>query len=150
MIYFRKNIHYQYERFLQLRQLVKSKETRGEHMVLYGCANLYFKSLWVNFLQYIYKSIVERQGKLIIITYIHNGHLYKIPIKIKKGPQLIDRVTDEEGKDCKLDIIPFFGPDHDWHGQELTPSFWNKKRLDFKLFNDKEYCFTSNEKIVFN
>ena len=150
LYFFRKHIQHQYKRFLQLRDLVKTKESRGEHMILYGCFNLYLKSLWVQFLQYIYDSIVHREGKLIIITYVINGHFYRIPIRIKKGPQLIDKVIDEEGKDCKLDVIPFFGPDHNWHGQELTPSFWNKKNLKFTLHNGTQYSFSVNEKIVFN
>jgi len=135
-----------YRKFRSLNNLVSTRyKTIG--MILWVSCCMVAKMYWMNFLHWANNSIEYIDNRTAIISYVLNGKLYRMVVKAKKGPTNILLVFDSEQNDVTEQVVPFIGPAQNWHGNEFTPSFWNKKSLTFELANGDNKTFYENEKI---
>jgi len=81
----------------------------------------------------------------------HNMKWYKVPFSIHRGPLLkeITSIKTEFGQDLTDDILPFAGPEHNFFGMGITPSFFNCEGLIIVCEN-QTYFFSRNTPIVFS
>lgn len=132
-----------YRKFRKVNKLVETKyKTIG--MILWVSISMIAKMYWLEFLQWANTSI-NYKNKSVIISYTVNGKLYKIETKIKKGPDSVLLVMDENLEDITDEITPFLGINEDWHQNSFTPSFWNRKSLTFELDSGQHKTFLENE-----
>lgn len=117
-------------------------------MILWISCKMIVKMYWLNFLQWINTSIQHVDKHTAIVSYVLNGRLYRIAVKERRGPCDILLVTDENDESVMDEIIPFYGPNYDWHGFRFTPQFWNKSKLHFELADGTSQTFEHNEDIV--
>ena len=55
------------------------------------------------------------------ITYAINDKIYKIRSNFKKGPCPILKISNENNVDITYDILPYLGPNYDWHNNKFYP-----------------------------
>ncbi len=138
-----------YEKFQDLNQFVSTRY-KNKFRILYITFSIIGKMLWLKFLQWINNS-VEHVDKHYILSYVMNGKLYKKVLTFRKGPSLVLLVTDDKHEDVSEQIIPYLGPNDDWHGYPFTPSFFNKESLTFETSDGKDpKTFLKEERIDLN
>jgi hypothetical protein len=136
-----------YKKFRELNKLV-SRQYKTVGMILYVSICMVLKMYWINFLQWSNNSIEVLNKKNISISYILNGKIYKVLIKAKKGPNLVLLVTDENNEDVTDIVLPYLGPNNDWHHNFFKPCFWNKKFLCFELSSGEMKSFKEDDTII--
>lgn len=109
-----------------------------------------FGILYVTILQKLNKSIVKIDKNKYEITYVINGKLYKMLVSPTRGPALVLQVSNELQNDITDEIIPFLGPNYNFHGQDFSPNYLNHQLLTFELFNGEEKTFEKKEIIKLN
>lgn len=72
-----------------------------------------------------------------IVTYILNKKTYKMFVEHARGPSKILHITNENNKDITDIVLPYLGPNFDWHGTDkpLTPKFFNCEKIFITDFN---------------
>lgn len=110
-------------------------------------ANSYilFMALYVNFIQKINKTITKIDKNRYEVMYTIRGVLYKMVVNQTVGPPKILLVSDENGDDVTDDILPYLGPENDFHGNNFYPVFFGKKSLELVLINGDSKTFEHNE-----
>jgi hypothetical protein len=136
-----------YKKFRELNNLV-AKQYKTVGMILYVSICMIMKMYWMNFIQWTNYSLEVLNKKDISISYVLNGKLYKILIKAKKGPNLVLLVTDENNEDITDTVLPYLGPNNDWHHNTFKPNFWNKKFMCFELSSGEMKSFQEHDAIV--
>jgi hypothetical protein len=135
-----------YRRFRELNKLVETKyKTIG--MILWVSLSMVAKMYWMNFLQWANNTIDHIDNKTVIVSYVLNGKLYRMVVRPRKGPTNVLLITDEDDEDVSDTVLPFMGPNQDWHYKEFSPSFWNKKSLTFEMSTGLQKTFSENQKI---
>lgn len=142
----KESIIVRYRRFRQLNHLVESRyKTIG--MILWVSVSMVAKMYWLNFLHWANNSIEHIDHKTAIVSYVLNGKLYRMVVRPRRGPTNVLLVTDEDHSDLSDLILPFMGPNQDWHNRQFTPDFWGKKSLSFELSTGDQKTFYQHDKI---
>ena len=142
----RNNYQSKLEKWSKLNQLVSTKY-QGYFTILRISLYMILKALWINILQYCNNTVVKLDKNTYEISYVINGKLYKILIKSKKGPRKVLLVSDETQTDISDLVVPYLGPEENFHGLEITPKFFKKKEIIFELSNGLEKIFKEDDKI---
>ena len=147
-VYKRKSVKEAYYNFRQLNQLVETQYSNPVK-VLWVSSTIVGKMYWFRFLQWLNNSLNYRNDKTLELTYTYKEKLYKIITETGKGPSRILSVEDEKGVNITNTVLPYFGPNQDWHGREFKPVFWNCEKLIFELTNTSEKkIFDKNDTII--
>lgn len=108
-----------------------------------------FKALYISFIQYLNNSVKKLDKNIYEVTYVINGRLYKLIIIPTRGPAPILQISDERGEDMTDKILPYMGPQYNWHGNKyLTPGFFNCRELNFELADGTEYSYTDKCSLI--
>jgi len=146
VFYGRDTLKIKYRKFRDLNKLVASKY-KPISMILWVSLCMVAKMYWMNFLQWCNNSIEHIDNKTVVISYVLQGKLYKIVVKPRKGPNSVLLVLDEENNDISDLVLPFLGPNQDWHKKEFTPHFWGKKTISFELSTGEQKTFSEHDTI---
>lgn len=95
--------------------------------------------------QYLNKNIKKLDNKTFEISYVIHGHLYKMVVIPKRGPNEYVLITDDNGIDISDIIVPYMGPRYDFHRHPFTPKFFKFKALTFHSVNGDEKRFEEDE-----
>jgi hypothetical protein len=137
-----------YRKFRSLNKLVETQyKTIG--VILWVSVCMIAKMYWINFIQYLNRSVVQQgpQRSQYHISYVIQGKLYTMVVKLKKGPQNILLISDEKKEDVTDLILPFLGPEQNWHSKTFSPSFWNREFLEFDTADGETKSFKGDETI---
>lgn len=135
------------EDFQDLNTLVRTTKKTNLRSFLISC-KMVVQLFWVNILHTINNSIEYPDKHRFVLTYVADGRLYKMASARRKGPPLVLLVLDENGEDVSDLVIPFLGPERNWHKNSFTPNFWGKKRLVFELSDGRAETFEKNDTII--
>ena len=83
-----------------------------------------------------------------VVTYVIKGKVHKLIVKLNRGPSKILYIYDENDEDVSGLIYPYLGPEEDFHKCLIAPSFFNKKKLMFEMFDGTRLLFSDNEHIL--
>jgi hypothetical protein len=117
-------------------------------MIFYVSLSMIAKMYKMLFFQWINNSIEIINKKQVVISYILNGTLYKFLVYKRNGPLDILMIIDENRTDVTDQILPFYGPNQNWHGQKFKPDFWKKKLLIFKFNNGEKDVLFNRDDII--
>jgi hypothetical protein len=74
------------------------------------------------------------------------GKVYKMVVLPTRGPSPIIQIRNQDEKDITDDILPYFGPNYDWHRVSIIPQFFMCEKMTFeledgtqKIFNELDY-----------
>lgn len=146
VFYGRATIKTKYIKFRELNKLVSSKY-KPISMILWISLCMIAKMYWIIFLQWCNNTIEHLDNKTVSISYVLQGKLYKLVVKPRKGPNNVLLVLDEENNDITDLVLPFLGPNLDWHKKEFTPHFWKKKTISFELSTGEQKTFSEHDTI---
>ena len=136
-----------YNQFKELCELV-STQYKSPYMVFYVSLSMIAKMYKMLFFQWINNSIEIINKKQVVVSYILNGSLYKFLVYKRNGPLDILMIIDENRTDVTDQILPFYGPNQNWHGQKFKPDFWKKKLLIFKFNNGEKDVLFNRDDII--
>ena len=138
-----------WRRFRQLNRFVEIKyKTIGA--ILWVSISMVAKMYWMNFIQWANDSIKHIDKKTFTISYVLNGKLYTMVVKPNRGPSSVLLVTDSEHNDVTSTIVPYLGPNEQWHKRVFTPEFWNKEELVFEMSSGDTKTFSRGDIIDLN
>jgi hypothetical protein len=140
-------LNIKYNKWLRLNNLVSSKYN-STIMIKIVSTQMILKSLYLSFIQYMNNSIVKIDKNNYELSYIVNGKLYKILIKPNRGPIPILCVRNENNNDVTNEILPYLGPNNDWHGKEYYPELFKYKTISIELLDGTKKIFNNKDTIV--
>jgi hypothetical protein len=130
----------------RLYNLVSTKHKSSIIITLISLQML-FESFYQSIIQYLDNSVIKIDKNKYIVRYVINGKIYKMLVIPNRGPCSIVDIRDGEDNIVSDEIIPYFGPNSDWHGNKYYPSFFHYKILVFELANGDQKTFHNAETI---
>lgn len=156
----RNEIKENYEDYKRLKETVISLEpiptnfslkTKVINTISIECKSLkmVMKNLLFRLNQYMNGNVKFISRNKIEITYVVNGKTYKLIQTVQRGPNPILKIRDGD-KDVTDKVIPYIGPQGDFHGSELTPNHLDCKELVFEYDFGEMKSFDENTVIKLN
>jgi hypothetical protein len=102
----------------------------------------------VYFKQLLNGNVKKLDNKTFEVSYVIHGHLYKMIVIPKRGPNDYVLITDENKIDVSDIIIPYMGPRYDFHRHPFTPKFFKTKTLTFHNVNGAESTFEDDDILI--
>ena len=134
-----------FKEFRKLNSLVATSET-GNFRIMYVSLKLVAKANYIYFIQYMNNSVRPIEGgNSYEVTYVVNGKLQKLIVTPKRGPSPIMQIRNDVGEDVTNIVLPYMGPQYDWHYREFTPSFFDYKSLTFEFSDGTERTYEETE-----
>jgi hypothetical protein len=91
------------------------------------------KYSYIKFLQYLNSNVKKIDKNTYELTYIINENVYKMIVSPKRGPSPVLQIIDHNMNDVTEEILPYLGPNYDWHGKKFSIDFFNKESLTFEM-----------------
>ena len=147
------NILSEYIRVRQnkLKSLYDLVATRhnSRFMIVFISAKMLSQSFYQSLVQYLDNSVTKIDKNKYELKYIINGKLYKKIIIPERGPIPVISVINENGLDVTEEILPYMGPNNNFHNEKFCPTFFGHKKLMFEMSNGDIKFFDESEKILF-
>lgn len=129
-----------YYRWKELNNLVSTTETNKLNIFMISM-KLIIQTVYIAFLQYINKTVRKIGRNTYEISYVIDGKLFKMIVISKRGPTPILQISDDKQNDVTEQILPYMGPQYDWHNTHFSPEFFGTKSLIFELLDGTEYTY---------
>ena len=126
----------------RLYNLVSTRHTSKFIIVLISIQMLY-QSCYQSLVQYLDNSITKIDKNKYELKYIINGKLYKKIITPTRGPSPIICITNENDDDITEIILPYIGPNNDFHNEKFYPNFFGFKKLNFEMSDGTNKSFNN-------
>ncbi len=143
-----------YKKFRSLNSLVatqhKNKGILNNFLIIWKSLMIIKTLMWLVFIQKINNSVVKKDNKTWIYSYVVAGKSYKKIITKSSGPSPVIMIFDENMNDVTDLILPYLGPKNDWDGHKFTPKFWNRSKLSFELATCETIEFEKDQIIDLN
>ena len=144
--YMKEGIMVKYNKWLNLNTQIASRE-KNNVKVLWISTKLIMNTFYIAFLQYINTSTRKLDRKTYEISYVIEGKLYKMVVIPRRGPAPVLQIFDENSNDITQFVLPYMGPQYDWHGKKFTPRFFGHESLTFELGNGTEYTYKNDSEV---
>ncbi len=135
------------QKWKRLNNLVSSKY-KGNLMINWVSLCMLLESKYIDILQYLNKTFRKIDKNTYEITYKINGRIYKMIVKPNRGPGIVNKILNENNEDVTEKLIPYLGPNNNWHHNNFNVDFFNYEKLTFELCNGEMKEFEKYEKIV--
>lgn len=135
-----------YNKWIRLNSLVSTNQ-KTKIAIIIVSLKLIFQAIWISFLQYVNKTVKKLGKNKYEISYVVEGKLYKLLVTVTRGPSPVLQVINNSNEDITTKIIPYIGPDYNWHNSQFTPEFFNCDSLSFELADGSEYT-VKNRSII--
>lgn len=137
------NLSKKYKKYREVNKLVSSKE-KNFIMVHFISVKMILQVVYINFLQYMNNTVIKVGKNTYEISYVIEGKLYKMIVKPMKGPTPILQINDGVNDITDL-VLPYLGPNYNWHHTKFSPEFFDRKCLTFEFSNGIERTFSIEE-----
>lgn len=78
------------------------------------------------------------------VTYNINDKEYKLIITHSSLPHNLNKIVNENNEIVTDKLLPYLGPEYNWHFTKFTPSFFGYKKLIFYHLDGSETLYDSN------
>jgi hypothetical protein len=92
-------------------------------------------------------SIHKLDKNLYELTYTIREKTYKMLLRPKRGPNPVLQVN-KDGKDITHHVLPYLGPEYNYHGSDLTPIDLGHDSLTFELNDGTAHTFTQDQVLL--
>jgi hypothetical protein len=106
------------------------------------------ESFYLKLITYLNNSVKKIDKNKYEVSYVINGKIYKMVSSPARGPILIIRILNENNIDVTDHILPYIGPNNDWHNTKYFPNFFKYNSLIFELSNGDKKTFNHSENII--
>lgn len=131
----------------QLTKIVSLKHKNKIAICWYSLLLLY-EAAYIGFIQYINKSVQKLKHGTYLVTYTIEGKVYKMFVIPTRGPSPVMNITDENSNDVTKMVLPYMGPNYNWHGISITPKNLEYEQLSFQLSNGSNYTYNSTDSMA--
>ena len=132
------------KKWTRLTNLVSTTET-NQLMILLVSLKMIFQLMYIQLIQYLNSTIRMVDKNTVEVTYMISSKSYKLLVNPYRGPDLILQIIDDAGSDVTDLVLPYMGPNYDWHKQPLDPSFFNGTAfLTFQMADGTEQTVFTN------
>jgi hypothetical protein len=135
-----------YRKWKKLNNLVAMTE-KNNRVVIWTSLKMLLHAMYISFLQYMNNTVRRIDNKTYEVTYVIDGKMYKMIVKPKRGPTPVLQVSNEEQLDVTNTIIPYMGPEYNWHRVKLSPQFFGYKSLTFELMDGSEQTYEEKSEL---
>jgi hypothetical protein len=122
--------------------MYKPKKVKTCLKISYIGIKTIFTYFYISFLQYVNSTVKQIGKNTYEITYIINGNTYKMIVSPLKGPSPVLQIIDHNLNDVTDEILPYLGPERNWHGKPISLDFFNKESLTFEMADGTSKIFT--------
>tara|TARA_Y100000389_G_C17412106_1_gene491544 strand:+ start:234 stop:734 length:501 start_codon:yes stop_codon:yes gene_type:complete len=144
----KEKIKYYYQRWNTLNRLVASN--KNNRFTYINSLRIIIISIYLNMLQKFKHNAVKIDKKTYELTYCLDDKTYKMLFKVKRGPNPILKILDENDLDVTSELLPYIGPNYDWHNFKISPKFFNKKTIKFIKQNEEILVFQDKDNMDLN
>jgi hypothetical protein len=139
-------------RYNRLRRLniLMSSQYKNIYKILWYSFIMICKALYINFIQYVNNTVRMIDHKTYEITYVIGGKMYKMLVTPPRGPSPILQVSNDKSEDVTDLILPYLGPNFDWHGKNFSPNFFGYISLTFEFSDGSEKTFEGLNNVKFD
>jgi hypothetical protein len=131
-------------KWTRLTNLVSTTET-NQFMIMLVSLKMVFQLVYLQLVQYLNSTVRVIDKNTSEVTYTISSKNYKLLVHPYRGPDLILQISDDTGSDVTDIVLPYMGPNYDWHKQPLDPSFFNNTAfLTFEMADGSEQTVFSN------
>lgn len=131
----------------ELKKMVSSQydSTFDIYRVSY---KMLLQALYADILKLFDNRVEKKSNKMYELTYYIEGQMFKMPIKVKRGPSAILSATNENDKCVLLDIKHYATPDGKFNNALLTPNYLGYKKIKVETL-EADYEFEEDQPIMF-
>jgi len=120
-----------YRKWNRLKMLTKSTE-QDTLMIYYISLKLIAKYIYICIYQYLNSTVKIINNDIYEVTYVILDQEYKMIVKPRRGPKPILQIIADDKDDVTDQIIPYVGPNYNWHGTSIKPRFFKYEKLTFE------------------
>jgi hypothetical protein len=135
------------EKLNRLYNLVATRHTSSV-IITFISIEMLVQAFYQSLVQYLDNSITKVGKNKYELKYVINGKLYKKIITPERGPLPVIFITNETNEDVTEQILPYIGPNNDFHNEKFYPSFFGYKKLIFEMLNGESRVFYNLETIT--
>jgi hypothetical protein len=135
-------IYSRYNRYKTIIKFVPKKQVFNIAKLFVG---VIVTTMYYNMLNFLFNNVKKIKFNTYVVTYTINGKLYKFIAKPTRGPSRVVQISNEMQIDVTDEILPYMGPNYDWYGIKLYPTFFNYTTLVFEFSNGLEYVCKGHE-----
>jgi len=135
-----------YGRWKSLNDLVRTNEKHQNNtcVVIYISCKMIAQAMYLSLVQYMNNSVKKLDKNVYEVSYQIKGKSYKMIVTPDKGPAKILQISNDSEIDVTNRVLPYLGPNYNWHGTKLTPKFFGYTSLTFELYDGGEKTFTDD------
>ena len=142
----RNEIQNKYCKWRKLNSLVStSKKTKLA--IITVSLKLIFQAIWISFIQSTNKTVKKLNKNKYELTYIVEGKIYKLVVNVTRGPSPVLQIINDTNDDVTYEVLPYVGPNYNWHNSSFTPEFFGFESLTFELADVTEYS-VQNKRVI--
>ena len=135
----------------KLKNLYNLVSTRhsSKFIIVFISIEMLLQAFYQSLVQYLDNSVKKIGKNKYELKYVINGKLYKKIIIPERGPLPIICITNENNVDVTEYILPYIGPNNNFHNENFNPNFFDYKILKFEMSNGTIKIFNDFEIIIF-
>ena len=142
----RNEIQNKYCKWRKLNSLV-STSNKTKIAIITVSLKLIFQAIWISFIQRTNKTVKKLNKNKYEITYIVEGKIYKLVVNVTRGPSPVLQIINDTNDDVTYEVLPYVGPNYNWHNSSFTPEFFGFESLTFELADGTEYS-VQNKRVI--
>lgn len=135
-----------YGRWKKLNGLVSTRNNNRLN-VTWVSVQMIIQACYINFLQYMNSTIIRVGPNTYEVVYVINGRMYKMIVKPQRGPPPVLQISNENQEDVTEKVLPYMGPNYNWHGNIFTPKFFDCETLTFELSDGTEHTYDKEAQV---
>ena len=141
------NINYYCKEFIRFYKYLSHKNHDDHVKTITQLIYSSWDILKMLFCQYILNlQCIPISKHIYDIQYQMHFRVFKLRVNYKKGPSPYLHFYDEKtNNDVTELIMPYIGPNHDFHGISYTPKDFGITKLKVEYLNGNSYVFTADE-----
>lgn len=137
-----------YRRWKTLNSLVATSET-SKARIVWISLKMILQTIYIAFLQYMNSTVHKLDRKTYVLTYVIDGKTYKMVVVPTRGPPPVLQISNENLDDITDRVLPYMGPQYDWHMARFSPQFFGHKSLTFELMDGTEHTYEEDAHVEY-
>lgn len=133
-----------YNRWRRLNSLVSTTK-KTKLAIIMVSLKLIFQAIWISFIQSTNKTVKKLNKNKYELTYLVEGKIYKLVVNVTRGPSPVLQIINDTNDDVTSQVMPYLGPNYNWHNTSFTPEFFGFESLTFELADGNEYSVPKNK-----
>lgn len=145
----KKAVTIRYNRWKNLNQLVATTESSKMRIFIISM-QMILQTLYIAFLQYMNTTVRKLDRKTYEVSYVIDGKLYRMVVRPTRGPAPVLQISNDKQNDVTDQVLPYMGPQYDWHHTHISPEFFGHKSLTFELMDGTEHTYEGDSHVDYS